>query len=97
MRDSFLRRAGATRFSVMVALIGTFRAGPSRKERKEAERLCLPFRQASHFRERKFTRLSSCSGFKGTALNGLLPPLVPHSLPYPCLYPGSPGNECDIT
>ena len=49
MRDSFLRRAGATRFSVMVALIGTFRAGPSRKERKEAERLCLPFRQASHF------------------------------------------------
>lgn len=45
-----------------------------RKERKEAARLCLPFRQASHFHERKFTRLSFCSGFKGAALNRLLPP-----------------------
>ena len=76
MRDSFLRRRGNLLFcngcfNWHVSGWSSRRGG--KKGRKRRDCVCL-FARPSHFHERKFTRLSFCSGFKGATLNGLLPP-----------------------
>ena len=77
MGDSFLCRAGATRFSVMVVLIGTFRAGlrgeAERKEGSGATVFAFSLGQVIFTKGNLHASLF-CPGFKETALNRLLPP-----------------------